>query len=88
MSATKAVAALIEELGSGTVDDILADMPGHTRQQVISALQRAAWAGLITCDGPAARVRRGSKPGTYRAKPPAVTPTRAVRSVFELAQHA
>ena len=71
MSAIQTVTALIEELGCGTVDDLMPEMEGYTRTQVIAALQNAANAGLITCDGYAGARKghgaRGALPSTYRA---------------------
>jgi predicted enzyme involved in methoxymalonyl-ACP biosynthesis len=88
MSAIQTVTALIEEIGAGTVDDILADMEGYTRRQVIKALDNAAYAGLITCDGYAGARKgpgaRGSLPATYRAIKK--TQSRPAASVWHFAQ--
>ena len=86
MSLAKTAAALIEEIGTGTVEDILPDMEDCTRAQVIKALQNARLEKLIECEGPGPRMSsgRGSKPATYRAiRKTYVRPT--VASVWDLA---
>ena len=88
MSLAAAAADLIREIGSGTVNDILPEMEGCTRAQVVKALQNAAREGLIECDGRGAKkkgagVGRGTQiPATYRAIRNA--PVRRVSTVFEL----
>lgn len=71
MSAIQIVTALIEELGSGTVDDLMPEMEGYTRRQIIKALGNAAYEGHISCDGYAGSRKGpggvGAKPATYRA---------------------
>lgn len=77
------VVVLIEARGYGTVDDILPDMPGVTRQQAIRALINAARDGRISCDGRTfAKGRRGTVPAMYRAI--VRTMGRPVNSVWEL----
>ena len=88
MSATRQAAALIEELGAGTVDDILPDMGGLTRKQVLRALCNAATLDLIECDGKKQRAGvHGGVPCTYRAKKAPVQRPRAA-SVWQYAQQA
>lgn len=88
MSAIQLVTALIEELGCGTVEDLMPEMDGYTRQQVIKALGNAAYAGLIRCDGYAGSRRgpgaSGARPSTYRAI--VKTHARPVASVWQFAE--
>lgn len=87
MSAIRLVTELIDERGSGTVDDLMPEIDGYTRQQVLNALQNAAAIGLITCDGrrPPQKGSRLAKPGTYRTKKTEPTMRRRpVSSVWQL----
>lgn len=99
MSATQLAADLIAQRGSGTADDILADMGGLTRDQVFRALRAAAERGLIFCDG--VRVTpgiHGGTPCTYRSEPSTEPKREPIRkrkpkirrcsSVWEYAQRA
>lgn len=84
MTATEEVVRLIERRGSATVDDILPDMEGYTRDQVWAALRWATYTRKIACDGGSRKVggsrKGGSLPATYRAvKKPIVA------SVWDLA---
>lgn len=87
MSAIQEVAELIDERGSGTVDDILPELE-MTRKQAIKALQNARLYKLIACDGRAPRAGQthlGSKPATYRTlKVEKYRPR--ISSVWDLAQ--
>jgi hypothetical protein len=77
------VVALIEERGSGTVDDLMPELEGVTRGQAIRALINAARAGRIACDGRKfQRGRRGTVPATYRVIIPPVH-QRPANSVWE-----
>ncbi|MBA3773856.1 MAG: hypothetical protein H0X13_15600 [Ramlibacter sp.] len=68
MSATRQAATLIAQRGSGTVDAILPEMQGYSRDQVLRALKAAAERGLITCDGNKQTPGvHGGTPATYRA---------------------
>ena len=91
MSLVSEVVALIEEREAATVDDLLPDLEGYTRAQVMTALDYATTRRLITCDGPRGpkglKGRGGSLPGVYRRKPQAASRL-GVRSVWELAQRA
>lgn len=85
MSATQEVVRLIERKGSATVDDLLPDMEGYTRAQVLNALSWAQYRGLIESAGLPRKKgegvgRRTGLPATYRAvKKPIVA------SVWDLA---
>jgi hypothetical protein len=92
MSLRQQVATLIDEIGPGTVDDIMPEIKGYTRAQVVKALHNAAQIGLISCDGRGKILRnqtnqawQGSRPGPYRSgrKAPAGVP-KAPNSVFQL----
>lgn len=99
MSMAAEAAALVQERGAATVDDILPDMKGYTRVQVLRALKDARYAGLIDSDGwqpptsggtrlanrphRATGQPRGSKPTTYRAIKKTARPR--VSSVWDLA---
>jgi hypothetical protein len=96
MSLTREVAALIDEIGSGTADDLLPHFDGRTRAQVRAALKAAWAAGLIDSDGRqrnpnrphrATGRPRGSLPTTYRRikKEPA---HQRIASVWDLAKTA
>lgn len=89
MSITKQAVAVINRLGHGTVDDVLRQMPGYTRDQLRRALKHAAYIGLISTDGwcPQPRgssARRGSLPATYRAIKK--TQSRPAASVWQFAE--
>lgn len=89
MSATQLVSALVEEMGHATVDDLMPEMEGYTRQQVLSALSNAVQTDLLECDGPGPRRGigggRGSLPATYRPKR-ATEQRRPASSVWHFAQ--
>jgi hypothetical protein len=92
ISTTKKVAALVIEMKSATVDDLLPLMPGKTRAQVFRALKAAKDARLIDSDGhQPPKGSQGSPPTTYR--PIAFKkPARPASSVWDFAglvsQHA
>lgn len=87
MSQYARAAAVIEERGHGTVDDILPELEGMTRKQAIRALINAARHGLLTCDGRTFAIgRRGTVPAIYR--PAVKTYGRPVSSVWELGARA
>lgn len=85
MSIVQDAANLIAARGCATVDDILPDMPGCTRAQVIQALQWARYQGLLERD----ELRRKSGDGAGRgtALPCLYRPRRKpmVSSVWALA---
>jgi hypothetical protein len=88
MSLIQLAADLIRERGHGTVDDILPEMDGYSRDQVIKALNNATQYGLISCDGRGPR-RKGAgigksttQPATFRAAERQYT---RISSVFDLA---
>jgi hypothetical protein len=84
MSLVEQVIDLVERRGAATVDDLLPELSGYTRTQVISALNWARQTGRLSCDGLGPRRGRkggGSNPGTYRA-----VPRPRINSVFALAQ--
>lgn len=68
-STTQKAAALVIELQSATVDDLLPRMPGKTRAQVIRALKAAKDAGLIDSERtprpPKGAHRTTGKPRAY-----------------------
>jgi hypothetical protein len=68
MNITKEAVAMINRLGSGTVDDLLPLMP-YTRAQLFRALKHAADSGQLDTDGWRAPTgpSTGSPPATYRA---------------------
>lgn len=85
MSLVHHVTALIEEAGTGTVDTIMKDCPGHTREQVIRALGNARSTGLLHTVGYAGRPGRG-KMAIYAPAPKEAPPPRPrVASVWEWA---
>lgn len=83
MSITREAAAIIDDLGAGTVDNVLPRMPGYTRTQVFRALKTAAYMGLIDTDGWTGPKHGGSTPTTYRRKK--AHPRPRVSTVFDLA---
>lgn len=84
MSTTQKAAALVIELQSATVDDLLPRMPGKTRAQVQRALLAAKDARLIDSDGhKPPKGSRGSPPATYR--PAFKKPDRPAISVWDFA---
>jgi hypothetical protein len=88
MSMIQEVTMLIEERGSGTVDDILPECDGATRAQVAKALSNAVRYGHLTSDGASKRGGAGgSAPAVFRpVKKPEPTYTRRVASVWEFAR--
>lgn len=83
MSIAAEAAALVKQRGAANVDDLMPDMPGYTRSQVLRALKTALDAGLIDSDGWTGPSHGGSKPATYRAIKKTSNPR--VASVWELA---
>lgn len=84
MSITKDAVAMINKLGSGTVDDIQ-PLLGYTRAQLFRALKHAADSGQIDTDGWRAPTGNctGSPPAIYRRKK---AYTRPAASVWQYAQ--
>ena len=64
---THIVIGLIEEAPGSTVDDLLPDCEGHTRQQVLAAVHWLANTGRLRCERQGGRGIRlgGSNPGRY-----------------------
>jgi predicted transcriptional regulator len=95
MSITQEAADALNDIGSGTVEDVMRELECYTRDQVRRALNNAATTGLIKSDGryaqPGRREHRatgkdrGARPTIYRAIVTQQT-SRPVSSVFQLAQ--
>ena len=85
MSLIKTVIALIDSRGPSDADTLLPDCHGHTREQVIRALQNAACAGLLQV----IRHRstgKGRLPSVYALAERTVVaaPSRRIASVWQL----
>lgn len=76
---------MINQLGSGTVDDLLPLLP-YTRAQLFRALKYGLESRLIESDGhrPPTGPGTGSQPTTYRAR--RKTYARPAASVWQFAQ--
>jgi hypothetical protein len=92
VSLTKKAAALVNQMESATVDNVLPHLPGYTRTQVRRALKAALDQGLIDSDD---RLRQESRPHRATGKPRGAMPTtyraikkqyRPVASVWHFAQ--
>jgi hypothetical protein len=74
MSLMRRVAAVIDDLGSANVDQVLPYFDGYTRKQILCAMQNAAEEGLIHSKGRIPRrggPRNGSMPAPYYPGPSA-----------------
>ena len=78
MSLIERVTAVIAELGEGDADDVLAELgdAGHSRRQVIVALQNARQTGRLESDGarPPVKGSRTARLTTYRPAQPKERP--------------
>lgn len=90
MSLTQLVIDLIEDRGGETtVDDLMPEIKGHTRAQVMQALRNARFTKLIRIVHIGRGLGRGGKapgiyaPMIYEPRPQEST-TRPVSSVFQL----
>lgn len=78
------VVVLVGKQGSATADDLLSQLPGYSRRQILSALQNARYAGLLDCDGPRLGGSTGRMPGIYRPVNAGKPGRRALASIWEM----
>jgi hypothetical protein len=88
-SLPRKVAAVLSEMGEGTIDDLLEHFPGCTRKQISSALSNGRDRGLVWCVRQDASRFGGRPPGVWAVAGSAGTMrTQPARWVFDLGSRA
>lgn len=94
MSLMTLLVDLIQERGQATVDDLMPEIEGYSRQQVLDALKNAAYRKRLDCiTGRRGAGRKGGLPGIYKLaeeevarRAPPVLPR--INSVWQLGEMA
>lgn len=69
MSLLHTVTAIVKRDGKASVEDILREVEGVTRQQVLAALNNARQKGLVHCIGRDRQGKCGQQPGVFAPGP-------------------
>jgi hypothetical protein len=83
-SLPRKVAAVLSELGEGTIDDLLQHFPDCTRKQLSSALSNGRDRGLVWCIRQEASRFGGRPPGVWSTSREPKMTTKPARWVFDL----